>query len=48
MDGAGIAAALALGAQLAQLGTAFIPCPESGAPQMHKDCCCRQRKTARG
>jgi len=37
MDGAGIAAALALGAQLAQLGTAFIPCPESGAPQIHKD-----------
>ncbi len=28
---------LALGAQLAQLGTAFIPCPESGAPQIHKD-----------
>lgn len=37
MDGAGIAAVLALGAQLAQLGTAFIPCPESGAPQFHKD-----------
>ena len=37
MDGAGIAAALALGAQLAQLGTAFVPCPESGAPQAHKD-----------
>jgi nitronate monooxygenase len=37
MDGAGIAAALALGAQLAQLGTAFVPCPESGAPQIHKD-----------
>jgi nitronate monooxygenase len=37
MDGAGIAASLALGAQLAQLGTAFIPCPESGAAQVHKD-----------
>lgn len=37
MDGAGIAACLALGAQLAQLGTAFIPCPESGAPKVHKD-----------
>ncbi|MGB3934564.1 MAG: nitronate monooxygenase [Burkholderiales bacterium] len=37
MDGAGIAAALALGAQAAQLGTAFIPCPESGAAQVHKD-----------
>ena len=37
MDGAGIAAVLALGAQAAQMGTAFIPCPESGAPQIHKD-----------
>lgn len=37
MDGAGIAAALALGAQGAQLGTAFIPCDESGAPRVHKD-----------
>jgi nitronate monooxygenase len=37
MDGEGIAAALALGAGLAQLGTAFVPCPESGAPQVHKD-----------
>lgn len=37
MDGAGIAAALSLGAQAAQLGTAFIPCPESGAAQVHKD-----------
>ncbi len=36
MDGEGIAAVLALGAQAAQLGTAFIPCPESGAPQVHK------------
>lgn len=31
MDGAGIAASLALGATAAQLGTAFIPCPESSA-----------------
>lgn len=36
MDGAGIAAALALGAQAAQLGTAFVPCPESGASPAHK------------
>ena len=36
MDGAGIAAVLALGAQAAQLGTAFITCPESGASQVHK------------
>lgn len=31
MDGAGIRAALALGATAAQLGTAFISCPESAA-----------------
>jgi nitronate monooxygenase len=37
MDGAGIAAVLALGAQAAWLGTAFIPCPESGAPRAHKE-----------
>lgn len=36
MDGAGIAAALALGAQGAQLGTAFLACPESGASRIHK------------
>ena len=36
MDGAGIAAVLALGAQAAQLGTAFVPCAESGAPAVHK------------
>ncbi len=31
MDGAGVAAALALGAAAAQLGTAFVTCPESSA-----------------
>jgi nitronate monooxygenase len=36
MDGAGVAAVLALGAQAAQIGTAFIACPESGAPAQHK------------
>jgi nitronate monooxygenase len=36
MDGAGIAAVLALGAEAAQLGTAFLPCPESGAAPAHK------------
>ena len=36
VDGGGIAAALALGAEGVQLGTAFIPCPESGAsPQLY-------------
>jgi nitronate monooxygenase len=33
VNGAGIAAALALGAEGAQLGTAFLFCPESGASQ---------------
>lgn len=36
MDGAGIAAALALGATAAQLGTAFVVCPESAADAGHR------------
>lgn len=36
MDGAGIAAVLALGAQAAQLGTAFIACPESAADAAYR------------
>lgn len=36
MDGAGIAAALRLGAAAAQLGTAFIACPESSADAAHR------------
>ncbi len=36
MDGAGVAAVLALGAQAAQLGTAFAVCVESGATPTHK------------
>jgi nitronate monooxygenase len=36
MDGAGIAAALKLGAVAAQLGTAFITCPESSADPAHR------------
>ncbi|MGX2997293.1 nitronate monooxygenase [Streptomyces sp. JNUCC 64] len=36
MCGAQIAAALAAGADAAQLGTAFLPTPESGAHLMHK------------
>lgn len=36
MDGAGIAAVLALGAVAAQLGTAFISCPESAADDAYR------------
>jgi nitronate monooxygenase len=37
MDGVGIAAMLALGAEAVQLGTAFIACPESSADRHHRD-----------
>lgn len=37
MDGRGIAAAQALGAQAAQLGTAFLVCPESGIAPAYRD-----------
>jgi nitronate monooxygenase len=37
MDGAGIAAELDLGAQAAQLGTAYIACPESSADRYHRE-----------
>jgi nitronate monooxygenase len=36
MDGAGIAAALALGAQAAQLGTAFVACPETAIDDAYR------------
>lgn len=36
MDGAGIAGALELGAVAAQLGTAFVACPESGADAAYR------------
>ena len=36
MDGAGIVAALNLGATAVQLGTAFIGCPESSADEYHR------------
>jgi nitronate monooxygenase len=37
MDGAAVAAVLALGAQAAQLGTAFVACPESSADVFHRE-----------
>ncbi len=43
MDGAGIAAALALGAQAAQLGTAFIACPETSADGPFRDALAQAR-----
>lgn len=36
MDGQGIAAAIALGAVAAQLGTAFVGCPESSAEEAYR------------
>jgi nitronate monooxygenase len=36
MDGRDIAAVIGLGAAAVQLGTAFLPCPESGAPKAYK------------
>ncbi|MDM5326660.1 nitronate monooxygenase [Neobacillus sp. CF12] len=37
MDGRGIMASLCLGAKGVQMGTAFLTCIESGAPNIHKD-----------
>ena len=36
-DGRGLAAALALGAGAAQIGTAFLPCPESGIAPVYRE-----------
>jgi len=45
MDGRGVAAALALGAHGAQLGTAFLTCPESAAHPAHRAALSRSSDT---
>lgn len=45
MDGRGIAAALALGAEAVQMGTAFLATAESGIPTRYKDAILDARET---
>ncbi|MPY68623.1 MAG: nitronate monooxygenase [Alphaproteobacteria bacterium] len=44
MDGRGIAAALALGADAVQMGTAFLTCDEAGVPEVYKNAILRARE----
>ena len=46
MDGRGVAAALALGASAAQMGTAFLTCEEAGIPEVHKEAILNAREDA--
>ena len=46
MDGRGIAAALALGASAAQMGTAFLTCEQAGIPEAHKEAILKAREDA--
>jgi nitronate monooxygenase len=45
-DGAGVAAVLAAGAQAAQIGTAFLRCPEAGTSAVHRQALTRGGRTA--
>lgn len=45
MDGRGVAAALALGASAAQLGTAFLTCEECGVSEAYKEAILGARET---
>lgn len=47
MDGRGLAAVLSLGAQGAQLGTAFLACDEAGTSQPHRDALARDTVVTR-
>lgn len=46
MDGHGIRAALELGASAVQMGTAFVPCPESSASPAYRSALLRATETA--
>ncbi len=46
VDGAGVAAVLAAGASAAQIGTAFMRCPEAATSAPHRDALTRSGQTA--